>query len=554
MGRPPGERIVGDVARELCQRAGTKAMLEGSISSLGSQFVIGLNAINCRSGDALGQEQVQAARKEDVLKALGEAGRRLREKLGESLSTIQRFDTPLEQATTPSLEALQAYSLAKRTYSEKDDAAAILLYKRAIELDTRFAMAYAGLGVCYSNLEQAGPASQNFQKAYELRDRVSEREMLSISALYYTFVTGELDKAMQTYELWAQAYPREYVPHGRQGRLYSSYLGQNDKAVAQTLECLRLNPGDGVCNGNLMSYNLALNRLDAAKAAYRQAMARKLERPQLHLVLYWVAFLEGDAAEMQHQVAWASGKPGAEDEMLSAQSATEAFFGRVARARELSRRAMESARRNQQEETAVMWGIRAALREAELGDAAPARALAASALPLPSNQDIQALAAVTLARSGDASRAERLADELAKRFPLDTMLNRYWIPTIRASIEIRRGNPAKAIDLLQPVARYDLARPFVGMYPVYIRGQAYLLLRRGGEAAIEFQKILDHRGIALNEPIGALAHLGIARAYSLQGESAKAWTAYQDFFELWRHADPDIPILKQAKSEYERIE
>ena len=556
MGRPAGERIVGEVARELCQRAGTEAMLEGSISSLGSQFVIGLNAVNCRSGDALGQEQVQAARKEDVLKALGEASRRLREKLGESLSTIQKFDTPLEQATTPSLEALKAYSLAKKTYSEKDDAAAILLYKHAIELDTRFAMAYAGLGVCYSNLEQAGLARQNFQNAYELRDRVSEREKLSISALYYTFVTGELDKAMQTYQLWAQAYPREYVPHGRQGTLYSLYLGQYEKAAAEALECLRLNPGDGVCNGNLMSYNLALNRLDAAKEVYRQAMARNLERPQLHLLLYRAAFLEGDAAEMQHQMAWASGKPGTEDEMLSAQSDTEAFFGRLARARELSRQAMESARRNQQEETTVMWGITAALREAEFGDTARARALAASARPLALNQQIQALAAVVLARSGDVAGAERVADEVAKHFPLDTLINRYWIPTIWASIEIRRGNPAKAIDLLQPVAPYDLARPYglVGLYPVYIRGQAYLLLRRAAEAASEFQRILDHRGITLNEPIGALAHLGIARAYALQGESAKARTAYQDFLTLWKDADPDIPILKQAKAEYAKIQ
>jgi tetratricopeptide (TPR) repeat protein len=554
MGRPAGQRIVGEVARELCQRAGTKAMLEGSISSLGSQFVVGLNAVNCRSGDALGQEQIQAARKEDVLRALGEASRRLREKLGESLSTIQKFDAPLEQATTPSLEALKAYSLAKKTYSEKDDAAAILLYKRAIELDTKFAMAYAGLGVCYSNLEQAGLASQNFQKAYELRERVSEREKVSISALYYTFVTGELDKAMQTYQLWAQAYPRDYVPHGRQGRLYSSYLGQNEKAVTETLECLRLNPSDGVCNGNLMSYNLALNRLDATKAAYRQAMAHNLERPQLHLVLYHVAFLEGDAAEMQHQVAWASGKPGAEDEMLSTQSATEAFFGRLARARELTRQAMESARRNQQRETAAMWGITAALREAEFGETARARALATSALPLSLNQNIQAMAAVALARSGDVARAQRLADEVAKRFPLGTIINRYWIPTIRASIEIHRGNPAKAIDLLQPVAPYDLARPFSGMYPVYIRGDAYLLLRRGGEAAAEFQKILDHRGIALNEPIGALAHRGLARAYALQGDTAKARATYQDFFALWKDADSDIPILKQAKAEYAKLQ
>jgi tetratricopeptide (TPR) repeat protein len=556
MGRSAGERVAGEVARELCQRTGSKAMLAGSISNLGSQFVIGLQAVNCPGGYALAQEQVLAARKEDVLRALGQASRKLREKLGESLSTIQRFDTPLEQATTPSLEALKAYSLGKKTYSEKSDAAAIPLYKRAIEQDPRFAMAYVELGVCYSNLAQAALASQNFQKAYKLRDRVSEREKLSISALYYTFVTGELENAIQTYELWAQAYPREYLPHARVGSLYSRY-GQYERAVAETLECLHLDPGMGVCYGNLMLYYAGLGRLDEAKATYQQAMAHKLERPQLHLSLYRVAFLQGDVAEMQHQAAWAAGKPGAEDEMLSIQSDTEAFSGRLGIARELSRRAIESARRNDQKETAVMWGISEALREAEFGNAARARDQSASLLPLASAQNIQALAALALARSGDGARAEKLADELAKRFPLDTMINRYWIPTIRASIEVNRGNPAKALDLLQTAAPYDLARPLVvlvALYPAYIRGQAYLLLRRGGEAAAEFQKFFDHRGVVLNEPLGALAHLGLGRAYALQGDTFKARATYQNFFTLWKDADPDIPILKQAKAEYAKLQ
>jgi tetratricopeptide (TPR) repeat protein len=552
MGHSIRERVAGEVARELCQRTGSNAVLEGSISSLGSQFVIGLNAVNCRSGEALAQEQLQVKRKEDVLKALGEASRKLREKLGESLSTIQKFDTPLEQATTPSLEALKAYSLAKKTYSEKDDAAAIPLYKRAIELDPGFAMAYAGLGVCYSNLEQAGLASQNFQKAYELRGRVSERERLSISALYYAWVTGDLDKAMQTYQLWAQVYPREYVPHARLARLYNSYLGQNEKAATETLACLRLDPGNGVCSGNLIHYYAALNRLDEARVAYQQAIARNLERPQLHLELYKVAFLQGNAAEMQHQATWAAGRPGAEDEMLSAQSATEAFSGRLARARELSRQAVASARRNDQKETAIMWETTAALQEAELGDTARTNAVASSALPVASN--IQALAAMELARSGDTVQAEKLAGEMARRFPLDTMINRYWIPTIRASIEIHHGHPARAIGLLQPVAPYDLAQPLVALYPPYIRGQGYLLLRRGGEAAAEFQKIVGHRGIVFNEPIGALAHLGLARAYALQHDTAKARASYQDFLTIWKDADPDIPILKQAKAEYAKLQ
>jgi len=409
MGRSAGERVAGEVARELCQRSGSKAMLAGSISSLGNQFVIGLNAVDCGSGDALAQEQVQAARKEDVLKALDEASRRLREKLGESLGTIQKFDTPLEQATTPSLEALKAYSLAKKTYSENGDAAAIPLFKRAIELDPSFAMAYAGLGMSYSNLEQAGLASENIRKAYKLRDRVSEREKLSISGLYYAFVTGEREKAMQTYELWSQTFPREYLPHGGLAHLYSTYLGQHEKAAVEALECLHLNPGNGVCQGNLITYYAALNRLDEAKAIYQQAMTHKLERPQLHITRYRVAFLEGDAAEMQRQAAWAAGKPGAEDEMLSAQSDTEAFSGRLAGARELSQRAMESARRNDQKETAATWKMNAAAREAEFGNTARARAQAASALSLASTQDVQTLGAVTRAvwgcsPGGDTSR------------------------------------------------------------------------------------------------------------------------------------------------------
>src|SRR5262249_22636791 len=422
-----GERVAGEVARELCQRTGSKALIAGSIASLGSQFVIGLQAVNCRSGDALAQEQVQAVRKENMLKALGAASTKLRGKLGESLSTIQKFDTPLEQATTPSLEALKAFSLGLKTFRAKGDATAIPSLKRAIELDPNFALAYVVLGGAYSNLGQAGLGSENLQKAYELRDRVSEREKLAISGLYYGLVTGELERSIQTHELWAQTYPRDFVPHIDLGASYIS-LGQYEKALAEALECLRLNPEHGVCYGNLMLAYAALNRLDEAKATYQQAMAHKFEHPFLHFALYEVAFLRGDATEMQHQVAWAAGKPEAEDLLLSSQSDTDAFSGRLARARELSRRAMESARRNDQKETAATWQMNAALREAEFGNAARARDQAASALALASTRDVQILAALALARSGDTVRAGKIADELAKRFPLNTMINGYWLP------------------------------------------------------------------------------------------------------------------------------
>jgi tetratricopeptide (TPR) repeat protein/tRNA A-37 threonylcarbamoyl transferase component Bud32 len=558
MGRSSGERMNEETAREVCQRTGSAAVLAGSISSLGSQYVLGLKAVNCNSGDMLAQEQAQAARKEDVLKALDEATTKLRAKLGESLSSIQKFDTPIEQATTTSFEALKAYSQCRRIQSEKGDTAAIPLYKRAIELDPNFALAYAGLGVSYSNLGEGGLASENITKAYELRDRVSEREKFRISANYYSFVTGELEKADQTCELWVQAYPRDPAPHGYLGVNYST-MGQYEKAIAEILESIRLNPDSGVTYSNLMGIYPALNRLDEAKAAFQQALARKLDYPYLHYYLYGVAFLQNDAAEMQRQAAWAVSKPGADDFLLSEQSDTEAFYGRLAKAREFSRRAVESARRSDQKETAAMWDVNAALREAEFGNSQQARQQSAEALALASTRELQILAALALARAGDSSRAQTIADDLAKRLPLDTAVSGYWLPTIRAVIEINRNDAAKAIEMLRAAAPYELggpaAWPDVGgpLYPAYVRGQAYLLLHQGSEAAAEFQKFLDHRGIVMNCPLGALAHLGLARAYALQGEEAKARTAYQDFLALWKDADSDIPILKQAKAEYAKL-
>jgi eukaryotic-like serine/threonine-protein kinase len=558
MGLPADARLDQKTAMDLCQRAGSKAVMSGSIASLGSQYVIGLNAVNCQTGDSLALEEVQAGKKEDVLNALDKAATKLREKVGESLSSIQKFDTPLEQATTTSLEALKAYSQAGKTHQEKGNAAALPIYKRAIELDPNFASAYAGLGIAYSNLNEPGLASDNFRKAFELRDRVSEREKFRISAYYYSFVTGELEKANQTYELWAQAYPRDDVPPTDLAVDYG-FLGQWEKAVADTLEDLKLNPDDGVGYGNLVGFYAALNRLDEAKATYQQALARKLDRLTLHASLYGVAFLQNDSAEMNRQAAWAAGKAGAEDLLLSLSSDTEAFSGRLGKARELSRRAIDSAQRADQKETAALWQMNAALREAEFGNLSQARQESAAALALASNRSTQILASLAEARAADSEHAGKMADELAKQFPLDTVVNGYWLPTIRAGIEINRHNPAKAIEILQAAAPYELGSPppsaEVGglLYPVYVRGQAYLLLNKGSEAATEFQKFLDHRGIVVNCPLGELAHLGLARAYALQGDSAKARAAYQDFFALWKDADPDIPILQQAKAEYAKL-
>jgi eukaryotic-like serine/threonine-protein kinase len=555
MGRQPTEHLTMEVARELCVRTGSKAIVAGSISNLGSQYVLGLNASSCRTGDALAEQQAQAASKEQVLKALSTAASALRAKLGESLASVQKFDVPIE-ATTPSLEALKAFSLGTMTAREKGDAEGIAFYRRAIELDPNFATAYVGLGVSYSNLGQPSLASQNIQKGYDLRDRVSERERLRISADYYAFVTGELEKEAETYQLWIQSYPRDMVPHGNLGANYAA-LGQWDKSIAETKESIRLEPNALVGYNNLAGAYLALNRFDEAKAALDEAQAHNLDGTLAHLVRYYLAFLHQDATEMERQVTWGAGKPGDEDPLLSAQSDTEAYYGRVAKAREFSRRASDSAIRSDSKETAALWQVNAALREAEFGNNEPARHGAEGALNLAPGRDVQVLAALTEARAGNPGKAEQLAQQLQKSNPLNTVLKLYWLPTIQAAIELNRGNSAQAIEILQAAAPYETGGPppfqLNTLYPAYLRGEAYLAAHQGSTAATEFQKFLDHGGMVANFPTGALAHLGLARAYALSGDTAKAKTAYQDFLALWKDADPDIPLLKQAKAEYARL-
>ena len=559
MGRTPGERLTREVAREICVRTNSKAMLSGSISSLGSQYVIGLKAVNCNSGDALAQEQVEAAAKEEVLKALDKAATSLRAKLGESLSSVQKYDAPVEQATTPSLEALKAYSEGTKIRRQEGDTAGIPLFKRAIELDPNFAVAYDGLGISYSNLGENGLASENIRKAYDLRERASELEKYRITAYYYGFTTGELEKSDQAYQQWAQAYPRDFIPHGNLAVNFIA-LGQYERGVAETVESIRLNPDAATGYGNLVGLYAAVNRLDEAKSTYEQALARNLKNSSLHVNRYGVAFVEGDTSEMQRQLAWAMGKPGAEDFFLSVQSDTEAYAGRLEKARELSRRAADVAKRNDQKETAALWLLDAALREAEVGNTAQARQQATSALALASTSDLQVLAALAFARGGDTSRAQTMADDLNKRSPLNTILNGYWLPTIRAAIALDGKHPEKAMELLQAALAYELGQPSpaaqVGgtLYPVYVRGEAYLAAGQGQQAAAEFQKLIDHRGIVQNFVLGALAHLQLGRARALSGDKESARKDYQDFFALWKDADPDIPILKEAKAEYAKLQ
>jgi len=430
-------------------------------------------------------------------------------------------------------------------------------------------VAYASLGINYSNLFESGAANESFVKAFELRERTSERERLIIEADYYTYVTGDLEKARATYKRWAQAYPQDNIAFSSLAFIELN-TGDYDRSLKDTQESLRLSPDSSTDYGNLVGLSVALNRFDQAKSLYQEAVAQKDENFSLHANMYGLAFLEGDRAEMDRQLAWAAGKAGAEDNLLSIASDTEAYYGRNAKALELSRRAIDSARHNDQKESAAEWQMEAALRESEMGNSAEARQQVQAALALASNHDSRILAALALARAGDSAQAARMADDLAKQYPEDTLLNNYWLPSIRATIEIGRNNADQAVEILQTATPYELGSPNTSpiggamLYPIYRRGQAYLKLQQGKEAAAEFQKILDHRTFVQNFVTGALARLGLARAYALEAASAqgaeadaaraKSRAAYNDFFTLWKDADPDIPILKEAKAEFAKLQ
>jgi serine/threonine protein kinase/tetratricopeptide (TPR) repeat protein len=557
MTQPTSTPLTPVLAREVCQRAGSKAYIAGSIANIGNEYVLGLTAVNCQSGDTLALEQVQASGKEKVLDSLGNAATKLRTELGESLSSVQRFDTPIEQATTPSFEALKAYSLGIKNWNENGEVRAIPFFRQAIELDPNFAMAYGYLGAMYGILGEQTKSIENLGKAFQLRNRVTESEKFFISSQYYLIATGEVEKSIQVSEMWAQAYPRDSVPHLSSGASYGM-LGQYEKAVAETRKCLSLAPEDAICGSNLIQFYSLLNRTDEAMATYQEAIRRNPDYEGLHAYLYGLAFLRRDTAEMERQASWSAEKPGWADVLFSYQSDTSAFFGRLRKARDFSQRAVESAQRSGQKETAVLWEMNAALREAEFGNLPRAREQSTSAVAKASTRNVQILAALALARGGDSTRAERAADELEKQFPLDSILSNYWLPTIRASVENNRGNPSKAIEILKVAAPFELGLVSnlefgALLYPAYVRGQAYLLLHKGTEAAAEFQKYLDHHTLLANNPLFALAHLGLARAYTLSGDAANARTAYEDFFTLWKDADSDIPILIAAKAEYAKL-
>ncbi len=453
------------------------------------------------------------------------------------------------------LEALKSLSVGKKIQQERGNGAAIPYFTRAIEIDPNFAAAYAALGTSYSNLREPGLASENLRKAYELRGHVSERERFRFSAYYYHLVTGELEKAIATYQLWAQTYPQDNVPRSNLGVIYG-YLGRYDQAVKVIVENIQLNPGSSVGYTNLVSDYMAMEHLSDAKATYQQAISRHLDNPFLRLNYYGVAFLEGDMTEMQRQAESANGQAQAENLLLSAQSDTEAYFGHLSKAGELSQRAAESARANDQQETAIEWQMNAALRYAEFGSPTNAQRQITGVLITSPNREVQILAALGWARSGDSKRAGQIAEDLAKKFPLDLAIRSYWLPTIYAAIEINRKNPSTAIEVLKAALPYELGNPLpqaelgAFLYPVYLRGQAYLMLGQGAEAAAEFEKFIAHRGITVNCPFGALAHLGLARAYALSGDSPRSLSEYDEFLKLWKTADSNLPVLTKANAEY----
>ena len=557
MSQPKGARLTPELARAIGQRSGSAATIEGSISALGNQYVLGLKAVNCRNGDLLAQEQVAADGKEQVLRALGEAANTLRRKIGESLASVQKYDALPEDVTTPSLEALQAYALGnKATDVDNDYLAAIPFFQHAVELDPNFAMAYLQLGICYQPQGELSRAAEYTRKAYELRERTSDHEKLAIAAFYEIVVTGNLEAARRSCELIAQTYP-----HDESAQIYLWYIhlicGDYPKADAAAKRAFEINPDSSNNYVSLMYCDQYLGQYDQAKVAAEQSRAKKLNSPWYPLILYVVDFLQNNPAGMAQQAAATQGIPGVEDQMFFVESDTAADHGQFRQARELTRRAADSARRAQENETAAEYEGHNALREALVGLTDFGKADAQTALSAIKGKHSEGFSAIAFALAGDTDDANRAIEDLIKGFPQNTVVQTRYLPMARSALALNSGNVLAALDALSAAVPYELGHTnedfTFALYPIYFRGQAYLAAKNATAAAGEFQKILDHAGVVGNEPIGALGHLGLARAYSLSGDFVKARTAYQDFFALWKNADPDTPILKKAKAEYAKL-
>jgi DNA-binding winged helix-turn-helix (wHTH) protein/tetratricopeptide (TPR) repeat protein len=552
MGHSPDERMTGRTAIDVCQRTGSKVTVQGSISSLGATYLIGLAAIRCDNDEPIAHEQLEVSRKEDVVDGLGKLIARLRERMGESMPSIRKYNAPLEQATTPSLDALKAYGAALSTWDQKGDWAAVPLFQRAIELDPNFAMAYGALATVYENLGETELARQAATKSYELRDRVTESERTSIEARYCLYVTGDLEKANEVYELAVQNYPESAGAFNHLGTSYEA-LGQYEKAVDSLREAMRLDPTRATTYSNLAADLLALNRGEDAEKVLAAADKQKFQTDFLLQVSYLKAFFRNDQEGMQHALLQSPDVQGAQPLLLSEQADTEAYFGHFQKARELSQVAAHLMQHDGDKESAAEYLAQAALRDAEVGASAQAREALAQAIKLGHGQDIKALEALTRARIGDLKQGQAISEELNRAYPSNTMLQKYWLPTIRAEIDLRQGQWSKAIEDSDQATSFESVRSLpliVGtLYPAYVRGQAYLEAGDGRKAGTEFQKLIDHRGLVLNFPLASLARLGRARAYSRAGDPAKAHELYQDFFQLWKDADPGLPLLQQAHSE-----
>ncbi|HEX5235007.1 MAG TPA: serine/threonine-protein kinase [Silvibacterium sp.] len=570
MTRPADTRLTPDVARELCERAGATAYIGGSIASLGNEYVLGLKAVNCQSGDPLVQEQVTAEGKEKVLGAVGDAAAKLRGQLGESISTVKKLDVPLEQATTSSLEALQAYSMGEKVFSQRGTIAALPYYQRAIQLDPNFAMGFLGVGSIYGDTGEVARVSEYYAKAFALRDHASERERLIISADYYSNVTGEIDKAAAAFQQILAIYPRDSRMENDLAIAYSS-LGQYEKSLQAIQQSAQLNPGFVGVYGNQANTLISLQHFDQAEQQIAKAQARKLDDFILHNGLYAIGFLKADSAAMAEQQKWFSVNPEVAHYGLSLESDTAAYAGHLSQARELTRQSMNSAIQADGKENGAIWQENGAIREAAFGNAAEAKREAAAGLKLvPASEGVAAEAATAEAMAGDNAEAGTLAQDLNQRFPADTQLQSLWLPAVHAQLALNGKNPAEAITDLQsalPPLEYGQMAWVANiscLYPTYIRGQAYLAAGQGEQAVTEFQKIVDHGGIVWNCWTGALAHLGIARANALEAKNSqgadadaarvRALAAYKDFLALWKNADPNIPIYQQAKAEFARLQ
>jgi serine/threonine protein kinase/Tfp pilus assembly protein PilF len=562
MGQPPDKSITPEIARDLCQRVGSVAALDGSIANFGKQYVLELRAVNCRTGDTMTRAEATADGKEQVLKALSHAAGKMREKLGESIATAEKFDTPLDQVTTNSLDALQAFSRGRVSMMGKGDfTAAIPQLEKAVRLDPNFAIAYAALATCFYDLGESAKAADNAKQAYNLRNHVSERERLAIESQYHLFATGDLEKARQALELWAETYPRDLVALVDRDANYGT-LGQFNKSLEGLKRAVQMDPGSALAITDLFASSIESDHFEEARNLAAEAQTKKMDSPALHLGLYQLGFLQNDPAEMAKQVNWAKDQPGIEDALIAAEADFAAYYGQLSKAREFSRQAVASALKEGEKETAAGYEADAALREALFGNAAEAKRCASAALALATPRDVEygialASAFTDINRNSQAQITRRM-DELSRRFPEDTVVQFNYLPTVKAMLQINAGNPAKAIEILEAARPYELGSPSnismsLSMYPVYVRGLAYLAAKQGPQAAAEFQQLLAHRGIVQTEPVGSLAQLGLARAYALQGDAAQAKSAYQDFLKLWKDADSSIPMLKQAQAESAKL-